>query len=108
MAEIVGTDQNFKSEVLEEQQVPVLVDFWATWCTPCKIQGPIIDELSKEMGDKVKFVKMEVDENPTVPGQYNVLSIPTLAIFKHGQMVWQGIGVHQKQALQSELAKHTG
>lgn len=106
MAKVIGTDQNFQQEVIGEKGKPVLVDFWATWCTPCKIQGPIIDELATELGDKAKFVKMEVDENPNTPGQYNVLSIPTLAIFKDGEMVWQGIGVHQKQALASELQKH--
>jgi thioredoxin 1 len=106
MSEIIGTDQNFQAEVLEEKDRPVLVDFWATWCTPCKIQDPILDELAKELGDKAKVVKMEVDENPATPGQYNILSIPTLAIFKNGEMVWQGVGVHQKQALQAEITKH--
>lgn len=106
MAELTINDQNFPSEVLAEKAKPVLVDFWAVWCYPCKVQGPIIDEIAKELGDKVKVAKVEVDESPTTAAKYNILSIPTLAIFKGGEMVWQGVGVHQKPAILDELKKH--
>jgi thioredoxin 1 len=105
MAELNFTDQNFQSEVLDEKIKPVLVDFWAVWCYPCKVQGPIIDELANDLGDKVKIGKLEVDESPMTAQKFNVLSIPTLAIFKGGEMVWQGVGVHQKQAILDELKK---
>lgn len=106
MAELTINDQNFQSEVLAETAKPVLIDFWAVWCYPCKVQGPIIDEVAKEIGDKVKVAKVEVDESPTTAAKYNILSIPTLAIFKGGEMVWQGVGVHQKQVILDELKKH--
>ena len=106
MAHIDANDQSFKSEVLDVKETPVLVDFWATWCYPCRVQGPIIEEVAAEAGDKMKVVKVDVDMSPAVAMQYNILSIPTLAIFKNGQMVWQGVGVHQKAALVEELKKH--
>ncbi len=106
MAKIVVNDLNFDQEVLAEKSKPVLVDFWAVWCYPCRTQGPIVDEIATEMGDKVKVAKIEVDESPTISSKFNVLSIPTLAIFKNGEMVWQGVGVHQKPALIQELSKH--
>ena len=106
MAETNFTDQNFQTEVLGEKSIPVLVDFWAVWCHPCKIQGPIIDEVATAIGDKAKVGKVEVDESPMTAQKFNILSIPTLAIFKDGEMVWQGVGVHQKQAILDELKKH--
>lgn len=106
MAEINFTDTNFQAEVLGEKSKPVLVDFWAVWCTPCKIQGPIIDQIAIEIGEQAKVGKVEVDESPVISQKYNILSIPTLAIFKNGEMVWQGVGVHQKQAILDELKKH--
>lgn len=106
MAEMNFTDQNFQSEVLGETSKPVLVDFWAVWCTPCKVQGPIIDEIANEIGDKAKIGKLEVDESPVTAQKFNILSIPTLAIFKGGELVWQGVGVHQKNAIVEELKKH--
>lgn len=107
MAE-VANDQTFNQVVLEEKSKPVLVDFWATWCHPCKTQEPIIDELIQEIGTKAKIVKVEVDDSPEVSQRYNVLSIPTLIIFKDGQPVWQGVGVHQKHVLSAELTKQAG
>jgi thioredoxin 1 len=100
------SDQNFEAEVINESKKPVLIEFWATWCYPCKAQGPILDEISKELGEKAKVAKLEVDENPVVSGKYSVLSIPTLMMFKEGKMVWQGVGLHQKNILLSELNKH--
>lgn len=106
MAERNFTDQNFDADVLGEKAKPVLVDFWAVWCTPCKVQGPIIDQVAAEIGDAAIVGKVEVDESPVISQKYNILSIPTLAIFKGGEMVWQGVGVHQKQAILEELKKH--
>lgn len=99
------TDATFEQEVLKAT-TPVLVDFWAVWCYPCKAQAPIIEELSNEFAGKIKVAKMEVDDNPTYPGKYNILSIPTLALFQNGEIIWQGVGVHQKQILVDELKKH--
>ncbi len=99
------TDQTFEQEVLKSEK-PVLVDFWAVWCYPCKVQGPIIDEVAQAMGDKMKIVKLEVDDSPMTAGKYNILSIPTLALFKNGEVIWQGVGVHQKPALEEALKKH--
>lgn len=106
MSELALNDQNFDQEVLQEKSKPVLVDFWAVWCYPCKIQAPIIDEIAAELGEKVKITKLEVDESPNTASKYNILSIPTLAIFKEGNLVWQGVGVHQKAAIVAELNKH--
>ena len=106
MSELTITDQTFQTEVLETKNIPVLVDFCAVWCYPCKVQGPIIDEVAKTLGDSVKVAKVEVDESPNTASKFNILSIPTLAIFKNGEMVWQGVGVHQKQAILDELKKH--
>lgn len=106
MAEMTFTDQNFQTDVLGAKDKPVLVDFWAVWCTPCKVQGPIIDEVAKDIGDAAIVGKLEVDESPMTAQKFNILSIPTLAIFKNGEMVWQGVGVHQKQAILDELKKH--
>lgn len=107
MAAINANDTSFEQEVLKST-TPVLVDFWAVWCYPCKAQAPIIDEVAGELGDKMKVVKVEVDDSPNVAGKYNILSIPTLALFKDGQVIWQGVGVHQKQVLIDELKKHLG
>lgn len=106
MAAINFTDQNFQTEVLEEKSKPVLVDFWAVWCTPCKVQGPIIQQVAAEIGDIAKVGEVEVDESPMTSQKYNILSIPTLTIFKGGELVWQGVGVHQKQVIIDELKKH--
>lgn len=100
------TDQNFDAEVMKSD-APVLVDFWAPWCTPCKIIGPIVEELAAEMDGKgVKIGKMNVDENQAVPGQYGIMSIPTLLVFKNGGPVEQIVGVQPKEKLVALLKKH--
>ena len=96
------TDATFDQEVLKSDK-PVLVDFWAEWCGPCKFQGPIVDELAKEYDGKAKVVSVEVDENPQMAQQYGILSIPTVMIFKNGRPVWQGVGLHQKDRLSEQL-----
>ena|SRR3989344_3828619 len=106
MAEVVLSDESFASEVLQST-VPVLVDFWAPWCGPCRIQGPIVEELAKEMdASKVKIGKLNVDDHSATASQYGILSIPTLAIFKGGQVVEQFVGVQAKETLKMALEKH--
>ena len=98
------TDQNFEQEVLKNDK-PVLVDFWAVWCGPCQMMGPIIDELAKEVKDKFKVGKLNVDENRETAAKYAVMSIPTLIIFKNGEAVKQLVGVQAKESLKEELDK---
>ena len=105
MADITLTDQNFQKEVLDEASKPVLVDFWATWCGPCKVQGPIVEEVAKVVGDKAKVGKLDVDANPDTAQSYAVMSIPTLVIFKGGKPVWRISGLQTKQAIMEELKK---
>ena len=106
MSAVTINDANFESEVINEKSKPVLVDFWAVWCHPCKIQAPIIDELVKDIGDKAKIGKIEVDESPSTAAKFNILSIPTIVIFKDGKIVWQGVGVQQKDVLIKALNEH--
>ena len=104
MAEITVTDKDFDSQVLQAK-IPVLVDFWAVWCSPCRMQDPILEEVAKEMEGKVKVAKLNVDENPETAGRYSVMSIPTLLLFKKGEVVKQMIGVQSKETLLNEFNK---
>lgn len=98
--------EQFQSEVLEAKGV-VFVDFYADWCGPCKMTGPIIEELAKELTN-VKFVKINVDENPDLASQYSIFSIPTFLIFKEGKVVHQMVGAMSKEAFLEEIKKVTG
>lgn len=106
MADVTITDANFDEQVVKNTK-PVLVDFWAVWCGPCQVQGPIVEELAAAMGDKILVGKLNVDENPQVSQKYGIMSIPTIMIFKGGTVVKQFIGVQSKETLTSELNKLT-
>ena len=98
------TDQNFEQEVIKCDK-PVHVDFWAPWCGPCQMMGPVIEELAKEMSDKSKVGKLNVDENPEISQKYEIMSIPSLKIFKSGKVVKEFTGVQAKDSLKAELNK---
>jgi len=95
-------DNSFDTEVLQSDK-PVLVDFWAPWCGPCKAIGPVVEELSETFGDKVKFAKCNVDNNPVTPGKYGIKAIPTLIFFKDGNVVEQITGMVAKSKLEDAL-----
>ncbi|HEV8055391.1 MAG TPA: thioredoxin [Nocardioidaceae bacterium] len=96
------TDGDFTSNVLQADK-PVLVDFWAEWCGPCRQVGPILEEIAAEHGDQLTILKMNVDENPQTPAQYRVTGIPTLAVFKNGEVVKTIVGARPKAALLNDL-----
>ncbi len=104
MADIAITDANFEEQVLKNDK-PVLVDFWAAWCGPCQIQGPIVEDIAKAMAGRAVIGKFNVDENPQMAQKYGIMSIPTLMIFKGGTVVRQFIGVQSKETLLGELNK---
>lgn len=101
---LTATDTNFQNEILNSS-TPVLVDFWAEWCGPCKALGPTIDEIANEYVGKVKIAKMNVDENPAIPGQFRIRGIPTMLLFKGGQLVDQLVGAHPKAAIVEMIKK---
>ncbi len=98
MPTVTTTDNDFTTEVLESD-LPVVVDFWAEWCGPCKVIGPALEEISDEMAGKVKIVKVNIDENPQTPMQYGVRGIPTLLIFDKGEVKAEKIGAAPKSKL---------
>jgi thioredoxin 1 len=93
------TDASFKADVLDST-TPVVVDFWAEWCGPCRMIAPALDEIAASMGEKVKIVKLNVDENPATAQQYGVMSIPTLMVFKGGKMASRQVGAAPKAKLE--------
>ena len=97
-----ATDASFEADVLKSSK-PVLVDFWAEWCGPCRQLGPILDDLSKELGEKVTIVKVNIDESPEAPGKYGVRGIPTMILFKNGEAVATKVGALPKTQLKAWL-----
>ena len=96
------SDDNFQAEVLENEQ-PVLVDFWAPWCGPCRVVAPVLEEIAAEQADKLRVVKLNVDENQRTAAQFGVLSIPTMILFKNGAPAKTIIGAYPKKKLEAEL-----
>ena len=108
MADIKAvTDADFETEVLKSDK-PVLVDFWADWCGPCHLVSPILEEINAEHGDKMTFVKMDVDENPLTPAKYEVTGIPALNVYRNGEVARQIVGALPKAALLHELSEFIG
>jgi thioredoxin 1 len=96
------TDSSFKQEVIDSG-IPVLVDFWASWCSPCKMIAPIVEDLATEFDGRIKVAKMDVDANPVTPGMFGIMSIPTLMIFRGGKAEDRIVGYQPKQALKSRV-----
>ena len=103
MAEIILTESNFEQEVLKSD-VPVLVDFWATWCGPCRMLAPTIEKIAEEQEGKIKVGKIDVDEEPELATKYGIASIPTLMVFKSGVVVKSSVGVQPKAAIEAMFA----
>jgi len=102
---LVFTDQNFEQEVLKSDQ-PVLVDFWATWCAPCRMMAPTVEGIADEYAGRAKVGKLNVDENLNVTGRYSIRGIPTLILFKNGQVAEQSVGAVAKDAIVKMLDKY--
>ena len=97
------SDASFEADVLKSSE-PVVVDFWAEWCGPCRMIAPALEEISGAMGDKVKIVKLNVDENPNIAAKYGIMSIPTLMLFKNGEIASRQVGAAPKQKLQQWIS----
>ena len=102
MATTSVTDSSFQADVLDATR-PVLVDFWAEWCGPCRMIAPALEELSNELGEQVQIVKLNIDENPDTPGRYGVRGIPTMLLFKGGQPIAQKVGAAPRSQIQQWL-----
>jgi thioredoxin 1 len=104
---VTVTDDSFADDVLGSDK-PVLVDFWATWCGPCKQVAPVLEEIASENGDKLTIAKMDIDANPSTPREYQIMSIPTMILFSGGKPVKQIVGAKPKAALLADLADYLG
>jgi thioredoxin 2 len=101
---VSGTDISFRKEL--ETSTPVLVDFWAEWCAPCRMTAPVLEDLARDKAGQIKILKINVDQNPTTAGQYNIRSIPTMMLFKEGRPVETLVGAMSKDALLQRLNSH--
>jgi thioredoxin 1 len=99
------TDETFQMEIIESDK-PALVDFWADWCGPCRMIAPSVKEIAAEYGDSLKVAKVDVDENPAIPGRYGIVGIPTLMLFKDGQVVERIVGVMPKDRILAQILPH--
>lgn len=107
MADVIFTDDNFQAEVIDaSKDKPVLIDFFATWCGPCKAQAPIVDEVSMELEGKAIVGKLDVDENPNSAQKYQVMGIPSLKVFRNGEVVEEFTGLQQKDTIVEALNNH--
>jgi thioredoxin 1 len=100
----VVTDATFDTEVLQSSK-PVVVDYWAEWCGPCRMVGPVLEEIAGEHADKIDVVKLNIDQNPKVAQRYQIMAIPTMSVFQNGEVVKQIVGAKPKAALLKELAE---
>ena len=100
----IVTDETFDNEVLKSAR-PVVVDYWAEWCGPCKMVSPVLEEIAAEHGDKLDVVKLNIDENPAVSQRYQIMAIPTMSVFQNGEVVKQIVGAKPKAALLRELSE---
>ena len=109
MSELIvhTTDADFDTDVIKAEQ-PVLLDFWAEWCGPCRMIAPVLEQIAAESADKLKVVKLNIDENPQTPAKFNIRSIPTLLLFNRGSVAAQQVGAVSKAQLQSFLSQHLG
>ena len=105
MATIKVTDENFDTEVIKSQK-PVIVDFWAEWCGPCKMVGPILEELSDEMSDKITIAKHNIDEEPNTPTKYGIRGIPTMLLFKENELIATMVGASTKSDIKSWIEQN--
>ena len=101
----IVSDQTFEQEVLKSD-TPVLVDFWATWCGPCRMVAPVLEEVASEQGDKIRVAKLDVDANPITAGRFGVRAIPTMILFKNGREADRIVGYHPKPQLMQKLTPH--
>jgi len=104
MAEVTLSESNWEEEVIKSN-IPVMVDFWAEWCMPCKMISPAVEKISNEWGEKIKVGKLNVDENPSIAGKYGIMGIPAILFFKNGDLVDQVVGAVSKRVLEDKVKK---